>query len=164
MTYKTYKNFEKGLGMVEIIIVIAVILVAFTAILQLLQFEAQTERLRREELRAYALVTEYLEAVRAVRDDGWTNISGLSTSVDYYAQISSGAWEITTIDPGPTDSYSRWFVIDSVNRDLNDDIVSTGGTLDLDTLRVTAHIEWESAGTTTARDITTYLTNWQEKL
>jgi len=79
---------QKGLGMVEIMVVIAVILVAFTAILQLFNLQVQTERSRRDQIGAYALLSEALEATRAVRDDNWTNLSSLTLGADYYPEIS----------------------------------------------------------------------------
>ena len=152
---------QKGLGMVEIIVVTAVIIVAFTAILQLFTLQAQIERVKREELAAYALLSEALEAVRAVRDDNWSNLSSLTISADYYPLISGGAWTLAPTDPGPIDGYSQWVVLGSVARDASDDIVLSGGTLDADTLRVTAYVEWQSGGSTKTKSLDTYLTNWQ---
>jgi len=158
------KNLEKGLGMVEIIVVTAVITVAFTAILQLFTLQAQTERARREQLAAYALLSEVLEAVRAVRDDNWSNLSSLTAGADYYPVISGSAWTLTSTDPGPIDGYSRWVVFGSVQRDGSDDIVASGGIIDSDTLRVTAYAEWLAGNSTTTKSLATYLTNWQGKL
>ena len=150
--------------MVEIIVVTAVIIVAFTAILQLFTLQAQIERVKREELAAYALLSEALEAVRAVRDDNWSNLSSLIIGADYYPVISSAEWTLAPTDPGPIDGYSQWVVLGSVARDSNDDIVLSGGTLDVDTLRVTAYIEWQSGGSTKTKSLDTYFTNWQNKL
>lgn len=155
---------QKGLGMVEIIVVIAVIIVAFTAILQLFRLEIRTERVRREELRAYALLSEAMEAARSVRDDEWSNLSTLTPGVDYYSTIQDGSWILSGTDPGQINGYSRWVVLSQVQRDANDDIVSSGGTLDPDTLLVTGYVEWQSGGETKNRSLATYLTNWQEEL
>jgi len=151
---------QKGLGMVEIIVVVAVILVAFTAILQLFKLQTQIERVKREQLAAYALLSEALEAVRAVRDGDWSNLSSLAIGADYYPIISSGAWTLTSLDPGLIDGYSEWVVFESVERDINDDIVSSGGTIDDDTLQLIAYVEWQSGSSTTTKSLTTYLTNW----
>ncbi|MFY9457916.1 MAG: hypothetical protein WAP23_03240 [Candidatus Spechtbacterales bacterium] len=155
---------QKGLGMVEIIVVVAVILVGFTSILQLFRLQAQTERTKREELAAYAFLSEALEAVRGVRDQNWSNLSSLTLGADYYPVISSGAWTLSLADPGPQDGYVRWIVLNSAQRNAGSDIVSSGGTVDADTFRITAHIEWQSGGATKTKSLTTYLTNWQSKL
>lgn len=158
------KNLNKGLGMVEMIVVIAVILVTFTSILQLFRFQIRAEYSKREELKAYALLAESIEAVRSVRDDGWSNLSLLIIGADYYPVILSGAWALSTNDPGPFDGYSRWIVLSSVLRDANDNIVSAGGTIDEGTLQISAYTEWQSGGDTKTKSLTTYLTNWREKL
>ena len=157
---------QKGLGMVEIIVVIAVITVSFTAILQLFKLQIQTERAKREEMAAYTLLSESLEAVRSIRDDGWSNLSSLTMGADYYPKISGNSWVLSNIDPGAINGYSRWVVINSVNRDIaSGNIVSPpSGSLDLDTLEIVSYVEWQSNGTTTSRDLRTYLTNWQGKL
>jgi len=157
MSHKSYKSY--GLGMVEIIVVIAVILVAFTAILQLFKLQAQNERAKREELQAYALLGETLEAVRAVRDHAWTNVSSLTLGADYYPVISGGAWTLSGTDPGPIDGFTRWVVFNSVRRDGSDNIVPVGGTVDPDTLLITAYAEWQSRGATKTRSLATYLTD-----
>lgn len=158
------KNLNKGLGMVEIIVVIAIVTIAFTAILQLFRLEVRTERLKRDELRAYALLAEAQEAVRAVRDNNWNSLSSLTIGADYYPLISGGAWTLSSLDPGPIDGYSKRIVLSSVQRDAGSNLVSSGGTVDIDTLKVTAYIEWQSGGSAKTKTLTTYLTNWQSKL
>ena len=155
---------QKGLGMVEIIVVVALILVGFTAILQLFQLQISTERIKREELAAYALLSETLEAVRSVRDSNWNNLSSLTIGADYYPVLQGGAWALTITNPGPLDGYSKWLNLSSVQRDVNANIVPAGGSIDGDTLRVSAFVEWQSSGNTKTKNLTTYLTNWQGKL
>ena len=150
--------------MVEIIVVVAIIIVAFTAILQLFKLQAQSERMKREELAAYTLLSEALEATRSVRDDNWSNLSSLILGADYYPVVSSGAWSLSLTDPGPIGRYSQWVVVSSVQRDTNDDIVSSGGVVDADTLFATAYVEWQSGGSTRTKNLSTYFTNWQGKL
>lgn len=148
--------------MVEIIVVVAVVMVAFTAILQLFKLQVQEERSKREELQAYALLAESLEAVRVIRDDAWTNLSSLTLGADYYPIISGNAWTLIATNPGPIDGFTRWVTVNSVRRDdASHDIVLVGGSVDSGTLQVTAYVEWTSRGNTKTRDVTTYVTNWQ---
>lgn len=131
------------------------------AVLQLFQLQIRAERLRREELRAYALLSEALEAVRSIRDDNWANLSTLTTGTNYYTEASGASWTLLGADPGPIDGFTRWVVLDEVLRDANDDIVSSGWPVDPDTLEVTAYIEWQSYGSTKTKSLNIYLTNWQ---
>ena len=150
--------------MVEIIVVVAVVIVAFTSILELFKLQAQTERVKREELAAYTLLSEALEATRSVRDDNWSNLSSLIPGADYYPVVSSGSWSLSLTDPGPIGRYSQWIVVSSVQRDTNDDIVTSGGVVDADTFFATAFVEWQSGGSTRTKSLSTYFTNWQGKL
>lgn len=158
------KYTQQGLGIIEIIVVVAVILFGFTAILQLFRLNIQSSIQSREGLQAHALLAEAIEATRSVRDAGWSNVSSLIPGVDYYPGIGGGAWMLQTTNPGPTDGFSRRIVLGQVRRDVNSDIVTSGGTIDPDTLRVTAYIEWQSGGSTKTKNLTAYLTNWQGKL
>lgn len=154
-----FKN-EYGIGIVEIVVAVSIAIVAFVSILQLFRLEIRAERLRREELRAYALLAETLEAVRSIRDDDWSNISSLSSGTNYYPQISGTSWTLSTTDPGPIDIFTqRRVVIEDVLRDGSFNIAGSG-TPDPNTRKFTAYIEWESYGALKTKSLAIYLTNW----
>lgn len=159
-----YRHNQKGLGIVEIIVVVAVILVGFTAILGLVRFQFRQDRVAREDVRAYALLSEAMEAVRSVRDDNWSNLSSLTKGANYYPAISGSAWVLSGSDPGAIDGFSRRVVFQSAQRNLSSDIVDSGGVVDPDTIGVVGYIEWQSSGRTKTKTLTTYLTNWHAKL
>ena len=158
------KHLQRGFGVIEIMVVVAVVVFGFTAILELFRLNVQSSMQSRENLQAYALLTEALEAVRSVRDGGWSNLASLIPGVDYYPVISGGAWMLQTTSPGPIDGFSRRVVLNQARRDAGSNIVASGGVIDPDTLGVTAHIEWQSRGDAKTKNLTTYLTNWQGKL
>lgn len=154
---------EAGFGLVEMIVVIAIITATFTAVLQLAVLQRRAQTLARQDTAAYMLAREALEAVRSVRDDNWGNISVLNYGTNYYPEIVSGVWELSGTDPGTINNlYSRRIVISEVFRDANDDIVSSGGTSDPDTILVTAFVEWTApGGDARTIDLSAYITNWQ---
>ncbi|MDX1535347.1 MAG: hypothetical protein R3346_01115 [Candidatus Spechtbacterales bacterium] len=154
---------ENGMGIIEIIVVVAIILSAFVAILQLTFLERRAQIIAREDIEAYMLARESLEATRSIRDDSWANLSSLTYDIPYYVVINTNVWEITATDPGPVNGYDRWVEVSQVFRDANDDITTSGGVSDPDTLEVTSYVEWTTAGGNTRQvDMKTYLTNWQE--
>jgi type II secretory pathway pseudopilin PulG len=157
-------NKQQGFGVIEIIVVIAVIIVAFTAILELFRLNIQSSMQSRENVQAYALLAEALEGTRSVRDGGWSNLASLVPGVDYYPVIIGGAWALQATNPGPIDGFSQRVVLSQTRRDANSNIVTSGGTVDPDTLLVTAYIEWQSRGGAKTKNLTTYLTNWQGKM
>lgn len=155
---------ERGIGIVEVLVVMSIALTAFMTIFQLFQLQIRAERLRREEIRAYALLSESLEAVRSVRDADWTNLSSLSIGTNYYPEILVNSWSLSVVNPGAIDGFTRWIVLDEVRRDASDNIVSSGWPVDSDTLEVIATVAWQSSGATKTKTLTVYLTNWQGKM
>ena len=95
-----------------------------------------------EALKAVYLAEEGIENIRFLRDVSWsTNISGL-TSLS------------TTID-----NFYRTVTLSEVNRDANSDIVSSGGTVDINTKLVVSSVSWWNGVSTTTKSISTYITN-----
>lgn len=150
-------QFEEGFGVVEIIVAISIISIALFAISEVSVIYLKQNILNKKTLKASYLAEEALEAVRSVRDQGWSaNIASLSMGSTYYPVISSNKWTLTATNPGFIDSiYARTVVVDNASRDANDNIVTSGGTNDPDTKKVTATISWESKSTT----LTTYITD-----
>lgn len=161
MRLHSIKNNQIGLGMVEMIVVIAIIFTVLVGTLQLIALERRIHIFAQEEVAAYILAREALEAVRSERDDDWTNISALIPATRYYPTLSAGEWSLDTVNPGPIGVFTQWVEFDEVLRDANDDI-SGSGVLDTDSKRVTAFISWTRAGGSARTvQLETYLTNWQ---
>jgi type II secretory pathway pseudopilin PulG len=158
------KYAQQGFGIIEIMVAVAVVIFGFTAILELFRLNVQSSMESRENLQAYALLAEALEAARSVRDGGWSNFSSFIPGVDYYPVITGGAWALQTTNPGSINGFSRRVVLSQARRDASSNIVASAGTVDPDTLGVTAYIEWQGRGGTKIKNLTTYLTNWQGKL
>ena len=124
-----------------------------------------TNRTATEIIVANQYAIEGIEAVRSIRDqsNGYTTLSakiGTSTGV---AQVSSvWAFSGTQNQFGPNNMYTRVISIASVNRDASGNIVSSGGTLDSNTVKVTSTVTWNVTSSRHDTVIqTTYLTNWQ---
>ena len=153
---------ERGLGMIEIIVVIALIAASFVAILQLSFLERRSQDLAREDTAAYMLARETLEATRVIRDEDWANITSLNFDTPYYPILSSGVWEFSATNPGNINViYTRWVEVSEVFRDGSDNIAPTG-TSDIDTVLATSRVSWITAGGATRTiELEIYLTNWQ---
>ncbi|MDX1607848.1 MAG: type II secretion system protein [Candidatus Spechtbacterales bacterium] len=155
---------ESGLGMVEMIVVLAILVTTFASILQLVFLQRQAQIIAEQDASAYIIGRQTIEAVRSVRDSGWTNISSLTYDTPYYPQInSSSEWELASSDPGSVNEiYTRWVEFGEVFRDANDNI-ATSGTSDPDTRKVTAYVQWaRQGGDTRTITLEAYITNWQE--
>lgn len=147
------------MGLIEIILVVGVISASFFAIGQLGFMSMKASKDRSAKVRALAIAQEGMEAVRIIRDAGWTaNIAPLSFGSTYYVATSSNQWVLTATDPGLIEStYARTVVIDNASRDINDDITAVGGTDDPGTKKVTTTVTWGSPAKTL--QLVTYITN-----
>ncbi|KPJ85933.1 hypothetical protein AMJ57_01315, partial [Parcubacteria bacterium SG8_24] len=106
--------------------------------------------------RAVFLAEEGIAAVRSVRNDGWTGLAagtyGLSKSTGKWA--FSGTSDITDI-------FTREIVVEAVNRDVSGDIVTSGGTPDPRTRRVTSRVSWNPPlGVAQSVELSAYLSDW----
>lgn len=153
----------RGFGLVEIIIAVAIVSISLFALSNAsnLAFTLIDESTR--ETRASFLLEEGVEAVRILRDSGWSaNIAPLTSGTGYYPIFATN-WTLASTDPGPIDGiFTRTITLENVLRDGNDDIAPTG-TPDLDTKKVTVSVSWNGPrGNTKTRSIATYITNLLE--
>ena len=82
-----------GFGLVEIVVAIGIISVSLFALLQTEIAAIKLLRGEKENLEAYLLAEESLEAVRSMRDESWaSNIAGVSDNTSYYPVVENGKW------------------------------------------------------------------------
>lgn len=131
---------RRGISAVEVLIGVSILAVVFTAIsFSIMQF-VNTSRDVAERTQALFLAEETFEMVRFIRDEKWSHITDLSDGTTYYLQVSGGDIATSTT-PEVIDQYTRSFIIESVERDGNDDIV-TSGTPDNNSKYITATVTW----------------------
>lgn len=156
---------KHGFGLIEIIIASAVVSIAMVSLAFVFVLSARLSERANERTRANFLSEETLEVARFLRDQSWsTNFSNIAPGTAYYPIFNTTTflWSITTTNPGLIDGlFSQRFSVASVRRDANDDIISSvggsGGTIDSDTLRITATTTWGRA--TNTMEAETYLSD-----
>src|SRR3989344_1653798 len=92
---------QRGFGVVEVAVVMAVIAVVFVSIYQFAVAMTASVHAGAREVEAAYSAQEGIEAVRMVRDYGWTDtIAPLSLGAPYYLELSPGAdrWLLTASD------------------------------------------------------------------
>lgn len=134
-----HKN--KGFSIIEVVVASAIVLLIGTGFTGAL---SQTIALSENALhigQATSLLEEGAEAVKSIRDDSWTTISGLTVGTTYYLSFNDTTkkWALSTTANTIDSMYTRTVVVSAVNRDSNDDIASTG-TLDASTKKVTINV------------------------
>jgi len=119
-----------------------------------------TNRLGEEESYANLLVSEGIEAVRAIATRDYFNL----VNGTYGLTTGGNIWGFS----GSSDTFGRFtrtILISNVYRDASKNIVNSGGTLDLFTKKVESRITWSfSPGRTDTVSLVTYLTFWQTSI
>lgn len=154
------KAAQGGFGLIEIVVGGAVFAISILGISFYYQQALSVSQKTGHIVQAGFLMEEGIEIAKLFRDGNWTNISGLTPGATYYLTWTGSAWATTTTNTFVDGSFERTLVVDNVNRDSNDDIVTSGGTLDAGTKKVTVSVAWNEKGATTTRSISTYLTNF----
>lgn len=161
------QNPKKGISMLEIIIAIFIISVALTSLLGLISFSLRTGDLIKQTTRANSLAQEAMEAVRNFRDNtAWatTGIATLTTGVSYYPNKTTESppkWDLIQGEE-IIDGFARKIVFEKVYRDDQDNIADSG-TEDPNTKKVIVTVSWQKRGISHQIEVSTYLTNWQQK-
>lgn len=158
---KSKKIFQQGFGLIEITISIAILGVAIFSMFQLAAFSLKYMERIEVKTKAYYLGQEAIEAVRFLRDTGWTtNIKNIPLNTNFYPEILQGKWVLSASDPGVIDNlYTRYVFFNAVYRDANDNIAAVGN-LDQNTKKITVKVTWQDEAQNQEAVIATYLTNF----
>src|SRR3989338_403871 len=151
---------NNGLTLVEVVVATSIVLVFLLALFAVSNLYLRTVFLNTKSVKATFIAEEGLEALRFLRNVSWdANIATLSNDTDYGLVLDSGSWEATTTNIYIDNTFERFAVLSAVYRDVFNDIVSSGGTLDPDTKLVTGTVSWNNGSATTTKVISTYLAN-----
>lgn len=153
-------NSIKGATLIEALIATSIIMAFLVALVSVHNTYLSSSFSDLFEVKATYLAEEGIEAVKGLRDTSWTdNISSQANNISYYLTFSNGAWELTTSPLLIDSKFSRIITFSAVNRSSSSDIVTSGGTSDPNTKKVTVVVSWPLGGTTATRSIEAYITN-----
>src|SRR3990167_6202962 len=111
------------------------------------------------EVQSAFLAEEGLEALRIMRDNGWTaNIASQTASSTFYISFNGSTWVSTASNTYIDGTFERSVVLYDVYRDGGEDITESG-TLDPDTKKVTVSVSWRTQSGTSTRSLSIYMTN-----
>ncbi|MBI2454461.1 MAG: prepilin-type N-terminal cleavage/methylation domain-containing protein [Parcubacteria group bacterium] len=155
---------EGGFSLVETIVALGLLALVAAGLVQLNFTFRSNVGSTSLGVRANALAAETVEAVRALRDENWSNLDGLTPRADYYLSFSEGLkkWSAVSLNPGKVEAvFTRSFRVFPVYRDsAGGNIVSSGGVLDAETLRVEVIVSWIDRGTLKDQRLISYLSNF----
>jgi len=165
-----WKHNKKGISAIEILIAVAIIALTFTSLLGLATFSLKASLLTKENIKAKNIAQETLEAVRNFRDGtDWEDANGLKnilTGEDnpYHPEKNGSVppeWELVAGEEA-INGFTRKVFFYNVQRDINDNIVESGGINDDYTKKVKVFVSWQERGRDHQIEIITYLTDWRQ--
>lgn len=151
-------NKTKGFMTIEVLIVAAIITVSTLAAMMVTQKSVSVSRQAFHVTQASFLLEEGAEAVRILRDNAWTNISGLTAGTNYYLKFSGGTWiTSSTASDGVIGIFTRTVGMSNVNRDGITKDIATVGTNDVGTKLITVTVLWNEGGTALSKTLLFYI-------
>ena len=168
-----HQKYSRGISIIEILVAIAIIGVAVSALISFATFSLRTASLLKQTTQASFLVQEGLEALKNYRDntawndddpqDEYDGLGVVPTETSLRFALSGDVpsrWQFLS-GTEVLGIFTRDIVIEFVERDLQDDIVESGGVLDFGTKKATVTVSWEERGGTRELEVVTYITNWR---
>ena len=140
-------NTERGFELVEVVLAAGILSLSLLAIIAIGGRSILVSRKALETYTASTLLEEGAEATRTIRDNGWINISGLTSGTTYYPAFDPGTdtWSFSTSpSDGAVGIYTRSMVMSDVSRDVGDDISSSGAN-DPGTKLFTETVTWSES-------------------
>ena len=166
-----HQNYNRGISIIELLVVILIIGVAVSALVSFCTFSLRTTSLLKQTTQASFFVQDALEALKNYRDNtGWNDddpgdqydgLGVVSTGVAFHLKLSGGTpvrWQLL-LGAETIGIFTRDIVMEPVERDATDNIVESGGVVDPETKKATVTVSWEERGGTRELEIITYLTN-----
>lgn len=147
--------YSKGGMMVEVLIAIFIILVVVLAAFKVTQKALSLSIRSVHQSQASFLLEEGAEATRIIRDNAWSNISGLSLNTNYYLVFTGGTWTLSTT-PNQIGTFTRNLVFSGAYRDGSYNLASSG-TLDNQAKLVTVTVSWQDGTQITSKTLQFYI-------
>jgi len=147
-----------GFMMVEVLIALSIIVVSILAAMGVTQKSVSVSRQSLHAAQAAFLLEEGTEAMRILRDNNWSNVSGLNPINTYYFSFSGTTWSVSEA-PSQIGIFTRTARVDSVNRDAVTGDISISGTNDPGTKLITITVSWSESGRVVSKNLMFYLSD-----
>jgi len=132
---------KRGFSILEIVISAAVITFTVATVMGVLDVYVNISLNNSKKTQAAILTEEAGEAMQIFRDLGWaTKITPLTNGTAYHLIWNGSSYEATTTPTLIHDKFYRTIKLSAVARNSSDDIVTSGGTTDPNTKKVTVDI------------------------
>jgi prepilin-type N-terminal cleavage/methylation domain-containing protein len=150
---------SRGFSLVEVIVAVSIAAISILSVWKVYNFFIKISISNPSLFQASFLAEEGIEAVKFMRDSGWSsNITSLSSDVPYTLVFNGSKWATTTSVVYIDNKFDRRVSVSDVYRDAFGNIGETGS-FDPDTKKVLVTVSWKKDISTTTKEITTYVSN-----
>lgn len=160
------KHLSQGFSLVEVVLAAAIFMLFSTSAIVVVLGGLNANRLGGEETVANQFANEGIEAVKSIKNQAYAslvNSAGIGVARPSNVWVFSGA--SNTLTHNVSDNYTRVIKVESVNRDGSGNIVSTGGTTDPDTKKITSTVSWNfNSSRPESVILSTYLSDWRKQI
>lgn len=132
------KRTSGGQLLLELLLAMALSAIMLPALLVGLTASRGGKAQQQERLDATTFAKEAYDALRVVREQGWSYVKNNGR---YYPVLNGNTWTLVT-GSGTTNGFTRYIDISDVFRDINGNIVTSGGILDPSTKKITITVSW----------------------
>lgn len=153
------KNIQ-GLSIIEVILAVMIFSILAVSGVATVIHSFSVNRRGEEETQATLVAQEGIEAARSIKNKSWVSLTtgahGLATTGNQWA--FSGTTETLG-------RFTRVVNVTAVNRNVGGDIVSSGGTVDPDTMKITSTASWAFiTGRNEQVSLSTYMSNFRKAI
>lgn len=141
------RRWQAGQSLIELLLVIGICAIILPALLTGFVASREGKAQQGQRAEAVTILNKTIEAIRSVREKGWT---GFAVNGTFYPEISGASWTLTAcsgVCPIDSNGFTSQVVISGVNRGTCPGadcgkIVTVGGTLDPSSKKVIVTISW----------------------
>lgn len=153
---------QRGLSVIEVIIASALFLIFSGGVVGVVLQGFDANRLGEEETVANQFAAEGIEAARSIKDQAFSNlVNSAGTGI---TRSGANVWALSGAN-NTFGKYTRVLTIGDVQRDSNGNIVTSGGTVDPLSKKITSTVSWNVSPTRNDSVVlTTYLSDWRKTI
>ncbi|OHA39959.1 MAG: hypothetical protein A3G59_02260 [Candidatus Taylorbacteria bacterium RIFCSPLOWO2_12_FULL_47_20] len=153
-----YKEGQRGVSLVEVVVAAAILSLFGAAIAEFMSSLLRTSDDGAKIVNVSLSAEEGVEAVRLIRDRGWTQyVEPLVSGTKYYIYFGGGMAEATTTEI-TQGGLTRYFKVYPAYRDAGGDLASSGS-VDSEVRRVSVTVEWQRRSAISTKTVETYISN-----
>lgn len=149
-----------GFTIIETVVVPAILLMVVLAVMNVFTAYVKTSKGSLNTVKASYLLDEGIEVMKTFRDMSWNQkIAGNAVDTPFQIYWNMNSFATTSSGVLVDDVFNRTITLSDVYRDDNTKDISSSGTIDPNTKKVTVNVSWNEGSVTTTKSLSAYITN-----